>query len=58
MSNHQMLTYLFIYEQTHTRVRVSHFPLFVLMAALRSNSGGLIHLKLEEVFKDSVFRVP
>lgn len=58
MSNRQMLAYLFIYEQTHIHVRVSHFPPFVLMAALRSNSGGLIHLKLEEVFKDSVLMVP
>lgn len=47
MSNHQMLAYLFIYEQTHIHVRASHFPPFALMAALRSNSGGLIHLKLE-----------
>lgn len=54
-----MLAYLFIYEQTHTFMsRVSHFPPFALMAALRSNSAGLIHLKLEEVFKDSVLRVP
>lgn len=58
MCNHQMLAHLFIYEQTHIHVRVSHFPPFALMAALGSNSTGLIHLKLEEVFKDSVLRVP
>lgn len=35
---------------------VSHFPPFAQMAALRSNSSGLIHLKLEEVLKDSALK--
>lgn len=46
-----MLAYLLIYEQTRTHY-MSHFPAFAQMAALRSNSWGLIHLKLEEVLKD------
>lgn len=35
---------------------MSHFPPFAQMAALRSNSKGLIHLNLEEVLKDSALK--
>lgn len=57
MGNHQMFAYVFIYEQ-NTHIHVPLSSVCTDGSIKEVILQALIHLKLEEVFKESVLRVP